>query len=89
MAYVVQTKTRDHGLGLVIEHNDKTCYILVGSHHWLCKLICSSAYRGQKDASLANTSLMTKLLQAALAGFLAKEMKGKSFSSRSQMIRNA
>ena len=60
VAHVLQVKTKDHHLGLVVpsdlvlEHEEKKYLKLIGSHHWLCKLVCPEAHKKQKNLSLAN-----------------------------------
>ena len=83
VAHVLQIKTKDHGIGLVVpqdlilEHDGKKYLKLVGSHHWLCKLVCPAACKRSKNVSLANTSAMKELIHAVLAGFLTKEKEGE------------
>ena len=81
VAHVLQVKTKDHHLGLVVpsdlvlEHEEKKYLKLVGSHHWLCKLVCPEAHKKQKNLSLANTSAMKEVCQAVVDGFLSKEQE--------------
>ena len=81
VAHVLQVKTKDHHLGLVVpsdlvlEHEEKKYLKLIGSHHWLCKLVCPEAHKKQKNLSLANTSAMKEVCQAVVDGFLSKEQE--------------
>ncbi|CAE7563047.1 unnamed protein product [Symbiodinium natans] len=76
VTYVVQLKTEQHPEGLVapsdlvVEYKEKKYLKLLGSHHWLVRLICPELYKRHRNPSIATTKTMKDLTQAAVNAFV-------------------